>query len=185
MKYKKVDFFNKYILSTNIKISVVNKMKYNNKITNSQKKSKLKKELEEKLNERGVQFRSQSILCAKYINGTIDLSLDHVVQRMCEMKYLYEYCDMKNIRTQIYNDFVNSGYVKNHKGSISAQAEKIALETYSNGVYPDIFPWEKCDTDDICGDCIDAIYFPFVPMFISGIVISLALIYILENYKIY
>lgn len=80
--------------------------------------------MELKLNERGVKFRSDSALCSQYINGTSDLSLDYVVQRMCEMKYLYEYCHMKLIKTQIYNDFVANGYVKNYKGTISSHSEK-------------------------------------------------------------
>lgn len=58
------------------------------------------------------------------------------------MKYLYEYCDMKSIRTQIYLNNVTNGYLKKYKESISVQAEKLALKTHSNGVYPDIFPWE-------------------------------------------
>jgi len=112
-------------------------------------KSKLRTELEAELYKKGLEFRPDSGLCAKYINGDTDLSLDYVVQRMCEMKYLYEYCDMKSIRAQVYNDYVNSGYVKDYEGTITTQAEKIALQTYSNGTYPLTFPWEKNKIDDL------------------------------------
>lgn len=118
-------------------------MKYNIK----SKKVELKTELETRLNDRGIEFRPDSVLCAKYINGKTDLSLDYIVQRMCEMKYLYEYCNMKSIRAQVYMDYVNSGYVKNYEGTITTQAEKIALQTHSNGIYPDKFPWENDDFD--------------------------------------
>lgn len=111
-------------------------------------KSKLRTELEAELNKKGIKFRPDSALCAKYINGDKDLTLDYVVQRMCEMKYLYEYCNMKLIREQVYMDYVNSGYVKNYEGTITTQAEKIALQTYSNGTYPDIFPWENNKVDN-------------------------------------
>lgn len=114
----------------------------------SKSKFKLKTKLRTKLNKRGVEFRPDSALCAKYINGKTDLSIDNIVQRMCEMKYLYEYCNMKSIREQVYMDYVNSGYVKNYEGTITTQAEKIALETYSNSTYPDIFPWENNKVDD-------------------------------------
>ena len=106
-------------------------------------KSKLRTKLRTELNKRGVEFRSDSALCAKFINVKTDLSLDHIVQRMCEMKYLYEYCNMKSIREQVYMDYVNSGYVKNNEDTITTQAEKIALETHSNGIYPVAFPWEN------------------------------------------
>lgn len=106
-------------------------------------KSKLRTKLETVLNKRGVEFRPDSALCANFINGKTNLSLDYIVQRMCEMKYLYEYCNMKSIREQVYMNYVNSESVKDYKGTISTQAEKIALETHSNGTYPDIFPWEN------------------------------------------
>jgi hypothetical protein len=168
-------------------------MKYNNfnkkhkSKNNLQIKLQKKTELELKLNERGVEFRSDSVLCAQYINGTSDLSLDCVVQRMCEMKYLYEYCDMKSIRIQTYNDFVANGYVKNFKGTISNQAEKIALETHSNGIYPDIFPWENkknYDENYTSDEELDdkTMFFPFIPIFIFGFSISVIIIYLLELY---
>ena len=96
-----------------------------------------------KLKKRGLKLRKDSVLCSMYINGKSDLCLNQIVQRMCEMKYLYDYCDMKNIKTQVYNDYVLNGYVKNYEDRISTQAEKVALKRYSDSKYPKIFPWEK------------------------------------------
>lgn len=155
-------------------------IKAHNLRTNSKKaKAELKTELETRLNNRGVKFRSDSALCAKYINGKTDFTLDHIVQRMYEMKYLYEYCDMKSIRAQVYEDYVNSGYVKDYEGTITTQAEKIALQTHSNGTYPDKFPWENNKIDD------KKISLSFVLIFILGYFLCLSPLYILEYYKTY
>jgi hypothetical protein len=152
-KNKPLSQFNK---QKKIKISkkINKKIKAHNSQKNTEsklksKKAELKTELETRLNDRGVEFRYDSALCAKYINGKTDLGIDYIVQRMCEMKYLYEYCDMKSIRAQVYVDYVNSGYIKDYEGTITTQAEKIALQTHSNGAYPNIFPWENNKIDKV------------------------------------
>ena len=94
------------------------------------------------LDARGLDLRSDSALCQKYITGQIELDLDWIVQRMCEMKYLYEYCNMSDIKKQVYKQYLleqPNGIYTNYK--ISEKAEEIALEKY--GFYPDVFPWEK------------------------------------------
>jgi len=110
-------------------------------IISSTQKNRTKK-LKLKLKKRGLGLRKDSALCSLYVNGKTDLDINWIVQRMCEMKYLYEYCDMKNIKSQVYNDFVFNEYNKNYEGTISTQAEKLALEKHSNGIYPKVFPWE-------------------------------------------
>lgn len=171
--------------------------KYNKKLDCTQ--MKLRTELESTLNERGVDLRSDSVLCSSYINGKTNLTLDQVVQRMCEMKYLYECCDMKNIRTQTYNDYVANGYIKDYEGTITQQAEKIALKTYSDGVYPKVFPWEKSDNENQVDnklkdenednededDYIEDMYgiplnYPFIPIFLL-----INLLFIYQNTKNY
>ena len=99
-------------------------------------------ELKLKLKKRGLKLRKDSALCSLYIESKTDLDIDYIVQRMCEMNYLYEYCDMKNIKTKVYNEYLNNGCTKNYEENISSYAEKIALEKYSGGTYPMIFPWE-------------------------------------------
>jgi hypothetical protein len=70
-------------------------------------------------------------------------SLDDIVKRMCEMKYLYEYCHMDECKQIIYDkyDSDSSDLSESINVSIFDQAEKLALEKYSNGKYPVIFPW--------------------------------------------
>ena len=102
-----------------------------------------KKELEKKLQSRGLEFRLDSALCSKYVDGTTDLHIDFIVERMCQMKYLYEYCNMKQIKSQVYKQYRNElsrGIIS--ESNVSSRAEKIALDTYSYGKYPDKYPWE-------------------------------------------
>ena len=106
------------------------------------RKNKITK-LKLKLRKRGLRFRKDSSLCSSYINGKTDLNVNVIVQKMCELNYLYEYCDLKNIKYDLYNDYVTNGFVKNYEGTVTSQAKKIALEKYSNGEYPHVFPWEK------------------------------------------
>jgi hypothetical protein len=116
----------------------------------SEMKNRIRK-LELKLKKRGLELRKDSALCSLYINKKTDLNIDYIVQRMCEMNYLYEYCDMKNIKTQVYNYYASNEYIKDYEGTISTQAEKIALEKYSQGIYPKVFPW-KLNNDELNND---------------------------------
>jgi len=65
--------------------------------------------LEKGLYKYGLTLRNDSKLCAGYINGTIkDWTVKKIVHRMCEMKYLYEYCKIDNFmdeakRLQVIN----------------------------------------------------------------------------------
>jgi hypothetical protein len=54
--------------------------------------------LRKALSDMGLSYRYDSKLCGKYIIGTLgkDWTLDKVVNRMCEVKYLYEYTPMKS-----------------------------------------------------------------------------------------
>lgn len=105
--------------------------------------NKRKAKLIKSLNNYGLELRSDSELCKKYIAGDIK-ELDDVVHRMCQMKYLYEYCHMdecKNIAYKNHIDELNAGYGPDC--SVSEAAEFIALNKYSNRKYPDVWPWMK------------------------------------------
>ena len=105
------------------------------------------RELTKLLKSRGLELRTDSALCSKYIEGTTELNPEYIVQRMCEMKYLYDYCNMKRIKKQVYYKSINSNkYKADLESSVSVEAEKIALEKYSGGKYPDKFPWEETNS---------------------------------------
>ena len=108
------------------------------------------------LQEAGLELRSDSKLCQKYIDGE-PVNLADVVKRMCQMRYLYDYCNMNECRNIAYNKYKksqyneynrydddgNNDYDERPQYTVSDMAEKIALQKYSNGKYPDKFPWQK------------------------------------------
>ena len=109
------------------------------------------------LQEAGLELRSDSKLCQKYIDGE-SVNLADVVKRMCQMRYLYDYCNMNECRNIAYNKYKKSQYNEYYRYNddqcdndyderpqytVSDMAEKIALQKYSNGKYPEIFPWQK------------------------------------------
>ena len=103
-----------------------------------------KNKLEQRLKSRGLEFRTDSALCTKYIDGNTDLHIDFIVERMCQMKYLYEYCNMKQIKSQVYKEYqLELSMGKISESHVSARAEKIALDTFSDGIYPEKYPWEN------------------------------------------
>jgi hypothetical protein len=109
-----------------------------NEITQGKRKVKLI----EALAKYKLKLRSDSVLCEKYIDGSKEFTIDEVVQRMCQMKYLYEYCHMDACKQEAYEsqrEEFNAGYFPDM--SVSEQGEMIALRKYSNGKYPEIFPW--------------------------------------------
>ena len=104
---------------------------------NDKRKTKLVKVLKEY----GLELRNDSKLCNGYIDGTIkDLSLNEIVQRMCQMKYLYDYCNMDDCCAEAYDyqqEELRAGYFPDC--TVFEHAELIALKKYGN--YPAVWPW--------------------------------------------
>ena len=108
------------------------------------KQEKRRYKLLEALNKAGLDLRNDSVLCQQYMNGTSDYSLDYIVRRMSQMKFLFDYCHMDECRDIAYEehtDELQNGYFPDC--SVFDRAEDIALSKYSNGRYPDNFPWRK------------------------------------------
>lgn len=107
-----------------------------------------KKKLVEELNKYGLVLRSDSRLCAKYINGEkIDYTLEGVVERMCQMKYLYDYCQMNKYYREAYEfhcEEYRMGYIPDVR--VSDHAEMMALKAH--GGYPEKWPWLVDNTID-------------------------------------
>ena len=104
---------------------------------------KRKEKLIEALNFVGLELRSDSVLCSNYINGKIkNGSLEDIVKRMCQMKYLYDYCHMEECKDIAYKNQQDDWKHGYHPDcSVSEDAELIALDKYSKGKYPVVFPW--------------------------------------------
>jgi len=103
-----------------------------------------KKLLIDELNKKGLTFNYKNLLYQNYINGKSKINIYNIVKKMCENKYLFEYCNYKKIKEDLYNTYLNDiNNVKINKNFINNEAKKIALKTWSNDKYPDIFPWEN------------------------------------------
>jgi hypothetical protein len=116
----------------------------NREIKNEELKIKRKNKLILNLKKVGLKFRNDSILYKKYISGDKEFSLEYIISRMLQMKYLYEYCHMDECKAIAYKKQckeLNAGYFPDC--SVSEYAEDLALEKYSNGKYPDVYPWQK------------------------------------------
>ena len=88
-----------------------------------------------------LELRGDSKLCHGYINGTIkDWTVDKIVERMCEMKYLYEYCHIENYMEKARRSNERElldGYIPDC--SVFQVAEDMALRKH--GGYPQAWPW--------------------------------------------
>lgn len=96
--------------------------------------------LQAKMAEKGLEIRADSKLCHGFINGTIKMDVDDVVKRMCQVKYLFEYCDMDKcfeIAKREQREEYNAGYFPDEP--LFEHAERIALKKC--GGYPVEFPW--------------------------------------------
>lgn len=101
---------------------------------------KRKEKLIKALSKYGLKLRNDSRLCTNYMNGELtNWTLDEVVERMCQMKYLFDYCDIEDYiekaRSEYYDE-INDGYFPDC--SIIDKAEMYAMK---NKKYPDKWPW--------------------------------------------
>jgi hypothetical protein len=104
-------------------------------------------ELIEALDSFDLKLREDSKLCQGYIDGTItDWSIPQIVNRMCQMKYLYDYCDMDSAYEEARENQIeefNAGYFPDC--SLFDEAELIALKNkgHKECKYPNKWPWMK------------------------------------------
>lgn len=81
----------------------------------------------------GLKLRDDSRLCYDYIENNVG-DIDEIVQTMCEMKYLFDYCQIRSVMKKLKKE--NEGiYVP------FEFATEICLQK-TNG-YPDFWPWLK------------------------------------------
>jgi hypothetical protein len=104
--------------------------------------NKRKEKLTDALNEKKLVLRNDSMLCNEFIKGSKEHSLEYIVETMCRMKYLFEYCHMEKCKDKAYDEYtdtLNAGYFPD--STVFEAAEMMALDKYSNGKYPAKFPW--------------------------------------------
>ena len=151
--YNKLDIKNKFCEKYKItwdkidlKIAELKLLKLDKKTIRVKKREEKTQSNREKLinalSDHGLELRTDSKLCQQYIDGELtEWTLEAVVQRMCQMKYLYDYCDMDQAYQEAREkqiEELNAGYFPDC--SIFDQAEMIALEKVQ-GKYPEEWPW--------------------------------------------
>lgn len=87
-----------------------------------------------------LELRNDSMLCKNYIYSG-ENTVKQIVNRMCQMKYLYDYCHMDECKDEAYEKYSDDCDYNYYKGCVSELAEEIALNKYSNGKYPEVYPW--------------------------------------------
>ena len=97
--------------------------------------------LKKKLKEYDLVLRSDSRLCQKYIeNDYINMNIDEVVQRMCQMRFLFDYCNMRKVLEKVgqeqYEE-LDAGYIPDVP--VFEWAEYLILEEINS--YPTEWPW--------------------------------------------
>ena len=111
-------------------------------ITKENKIKKRREKLISELSKVKLELRNDSVLCKQYIDGNSKYDLEDIIERMCQMKYLFEYCHMdecKDIAYEKHQEEFSAGYFPDC--SVFDEAEYIALKKYSNGKYQVVFPW--------------------------------------------
>ena len=116
-------------------------------LDNNKERNNRKPKLEKALELMGLKLRNDSVLCNKYISNGIG-KIEKIVERMCQMKFLFEYHDIRkeieNIYEEykIYDEFDDEYYYKLSYNCVFKLAEEIILRKIG-GLYPDIYPWIK------------------------------------------
>jgi hypothetical protein len=140
-------FCQKYNISNHLIDNKINELKNAKeeksnriKLNKSTKTTNRKKILEDELEKYKLKLRTDSKLCSGFIDGSIKTDISEVVQRMCQMKYLFDYCDMdtcfEKAKKEQQEEY-DAGYFPDC--SLFDQAELIALKKM--GGYPKIWPW--------------------------------------------
>lgn len=126
---KQQELANKKLIRANKKLIKAQETK----IKHKELKITRREELINALNKKGLELREDSNLCKLYVKQDKDIvkewTLDEVVERMCQMKYLYE--SQKEEKSQ--------GFYPDR--TIAEQAEMEALYAHNKGKWPTVWPW--------------------------------------------
>lgn len=99
-----------------------------------------KVELTLALKDVGVELRKDSKLCRKYIQDG-DGDVECITKRMCEMKYLFEYCNIREVVKHLETEYciiLENGDIPDF--DVFSEAEQIVLHKVQG--YPKVFPWQ-------------------------------------------
>jgi hypothetical protein len=144
--------------------------------SNNQPKNNIQKRhlrLQKYLKKYGLEMRENSKICNLYLSKKVSPksvwnNVHNVIDRLCELRFLNEYCNIKNIMKELKREEQNRDL--SHYEIFTA-AENVALERFGdNGNYPKVYPWfndiglvfcESCDMKllklptKICKKCVN------------------------------
>lgn len=91
--------------------------------------------LAEELNRFRLQFREDSELCRKYVMGDLDITWDlsRIVQRMCQMKFLFEYTPF---RTEYKKMKETNSKITFEDAEKAVMIQTVGSERYPPGLWP-------------------------------------------------
>lgn len=89
-----------------------------------------------------IKIRNDSKLCVGFIDNTLkNWSAEEVAKRMCQMKYLHDYCDFSKFHEKAYQNQREERQAGYHNDTtVSEDAEKMAIKSIG-GKYPTVWPW--------------------------------------------
>ncbi len=130
---------NNRILENREKRSYRRKYGYHHKRWDPEGEQKREHELIEELGKYGLQLRSDSTVCYKYIRGYKEKNINEVVEKMCTMKYLFEYTEYSKLMKEL---IIKQKYmfVAFDKHEMRAIVKKQILES-NGGKWPSPWPW--------------------------------------------
>lgn len=102
------------------------------------------------LAEKGLPLRMDGFLCTTYVkNGdTAEWSLDAVVRRMCEVRFLYDYTRYEDLyQTMMRWAKLEQPEIEMNKREIQKKAEEAVLSTLPGKTWPARWPWLRTFKD--------------------------------------
>jgi hypothetical protein len=107
-------------------------------------KKKREKHLKLILEKYGVTDAINSYECKKYVESTSKLSLNDLIAKICKLKYLNDYCDIKNAHRLAKKQLGDQEYFSMWYGEYPEGYFNKVQEIALNGsLYPEKWPWLK------------------------------------------
>lgn len=110
--------------------------------------NKRKDDLEIALSKMGLVLRDDSKICAQFINGSEDYSVEEIVQMMCRARLFHEYCEWNKFYYKIFNMHSGSRICEYVECSLSSCLPNDGKWPWLNGVSIEAF--RKSDKYQFC-----------------------------------
>jgi hypothetical protein len=114
--------------------------------TKAKKAKDRKAELAAALQRYGLTIRSDSFLCKNYLahGATAEWSLDRVVRRMAEMRFLHDHTDYSSVLSRIRDEY-RQNRERYDAQETAEQAESEVVCNLPEGDWPEQWPWMRAE----------------------------------------